>query len=288
MDSLDSKYILSSNSISSIQQCAGKAAVRKPRITGAQWVYMRWQSTNYTTDGLVVVTQMDDDNWEEDLLDKLEQTMKSMGMPMNREQLRPFIRMIKEQLDNSGIDLEKIAGMPNLNLDLDSLFKSLSSGESIEDLLKNLGVAVQVDMAPVDLDPSALETNDEETISLPSDDVYLDGWNMAVTLDFTLKGDIPSEQLEIELIKQGSQMEILRSTQPKPIALVDLPHPCDDVVNWTLNNGILDITLKLTPQGKALESENDDLPSNEGVNIDVGDTNGDNDDDEDDGGIPIF
>jgi len=228
---------------------------------------------------------MDDDAWEDDLLDKLEQAMRSMGMPITRDQLRPFLRMIKDQLDNSGIDLNKIAGMPNLNLDLDNLFKSLSSGESIEDILKNLGVAVQVDMAPVDLDESALETDDEETISLPSDDVYLDGWNMAITLDFTLKGDIPSEQLEIELVKEGSQVEIMRSTQPKPLALVALPHPCDDVVEWTLNNGVLDITLKLTPQGKALEMENDDVPATGDVHIDVANSD---DDDEDDGGIPIF
>jgi len=165
------------------------------------------------------------------------------------------------------------------------LFKSLSSGESIEDILKNLGVAVQVDMAPVDLDESALETDDEETISLPSDDVYLDGWNMAITLDFALKGDIPSEQLEIELVKEGSQVEIMRSTQPKPLALVALPHPCEDVVEWTLNNGVLDITLKLTPQGKALEMENDDVPATGDVHIDVANSD---DDDEDDGGIPIF
>ena len=228
---------------------------------------------------------MDDDAWEDDLLDKLEQAMRSMGMPITRDQLRPFLRMIKDQLDNSGIDLNKIAGMPNLNLDLDNLFKSLSSGESIEDILKNLGVAVQVDMAPVDLDESALETDDEETISLPSEDVYLDGWNMAITLDFTLKGDIPSEQLEIELVKEGSQVEIMRSTQPKPLALVALPHPCEDVVEWTLNNGVLDITLKLTPQGKALEMENDDVPATGDVHIDVANSD---DDDEDDGGIPIF
>jgi HSP20 family molecular chaperone IbpA len=228
---------------------------------------------------------MDDDAWEDDLLDKLEQAMRSMGMPITRDQLRPFLRMIKDQLDNSGIDLNKIAGMPNLNLDLDNLFKSLSSGESIEDVLKNLGVAVQVDMAPVDLDESALETDDEETISLPSDDVYLDGWNMAITLDFALKGDIPSEQLEIELVKEGSQVEIMRSTQPKPLALVALPHPCEDVVEWTLNNGVLDITLKLTPQGKALEMENDDVPATGDVHIDVANSD---DDDEDDGGIPIF
>jgi len=228
---------------------------------------------------------MDDDGWEEDLLDKLEQAMRSMGMPITRDQLRPFLRMIKDQLDNSGIDLNKIAGMPNLNLDLDTLFKSLSSGESIEDILKNLGVAVQVDVAPVDLDESALETDDEATIALPSDDVYLDGWNMAITLDFTLKGDISSEQLEVELVKEGSQVEIMRTTQPKPLALVALPHPCDDVVEWTLNNGILDITLKLTPQGKALETESDDVPATGDVNIDLADSD---DDDEDDGGIPIF
>jgi len=228
---------------------------------------------------------MDDDGWEEDLLDKLEQAMRSMGMPITRDQLRPFLHMIKDQLDNSGIDLNKIAGMPNLNLDLDNLFKSLSSGESIEDILKNLGVAVQVDVAPVDLDESALETDDEATIALPSDDVYLDGWNMAITLDFTLKGDISSEQLEVELVKEGSQVEIMRTTQPKPLALVALPHPCDDVVEWTLNNGILDITLKLTPQGKALETESDDVPATGDVNIDLADSD---DDDEDDGGIPIF
>ena len=80
-------------------------------------------------------------------------------------------------------------------------------------------------------------------------------------------------------------MYIMRTTQPKPLALVELPHACDDVVDWTLNNGILDITLKLTPQGKALETEDDDnLPAPGEVSIDLGDE----DDDEDDGGIPIF
>ena len=62
-------------------------------------------------------------------------------------------------------------------------------------------------------------------MKLPAEDVYLNGWNMSVTLDFALKGDIQSEQLEIELIKNGSQIEIMRTTQPKPLALVELPIP---------------------------------------------------------------
>jgi hypothetical protein len=190
------------------------------------------------------------------------------------------------------LDPEQLAkGDANFNLDMSDIAKLFSSGGSFEDMLKNFGVDVRVDAspaaAPVELDPSALESN-EETLKLPTEDIYLDGWNMSVTIDFTLKGDIETEQLEIELIKDGSQIEIMRTTQPAPLALVQLPHPCDDVVDWTLNNGILDITLKLTPQGKALESSvnDDDIPTVSEVNIDVGDDS--DDDDEDDGGIPIF
>ena len=50
-----------------------------------------------------------------------------------------------------------------------------------------------------------------------------------------------------------------------------------------MNNGILDITLKLTPQGSALEDNDDEAPSAD-VSLDFGE----DDDDEDDGGIPIF
>jgi hypothetical protein len=74
---------------------------------------------------------------------------------------------------------------------------------------------------------------------------------------------------------------------------VPLPHPCDDVVDWSLNNGILDVTLKLTPQGSAVESNDDDAdegddddgtPETPDVRIDLGDDQ----DEDDDGGIPIF
>jgi hypothetical protein len=48
-----------------------------------------------------------------------------------------------------------------------------------------------------------------------------------------------------------------------------------------LTNGILDVTLKLTPQGSALD---DDVPESVDVSIDFGD----DDEEDDDGGIPIF
>ena len=78
-------------------------------------------------------------------------------------------------------------------------------------------------------------------------------------------------------------LEIMKQTQANPMARIKLPHPCEDVVGWSLNNGILDVTLKLTPQGSALEDGDDSAPTAD-VSLDFGD----DDDDEDDGGIPIF
>jgi len=225
-----------------------------------------------------------DDEWEDKILEQLEQMFQQMGIPINKDQLRGFIRQFQDQFDKMGIDPEKIAnGDVNFNFDLSDITKLFQSGESIDSILKNLGVGVQVDAAPIELDETAIV--DDDVVKLPSDDVFLEGWNMSVTIDFALKGDLEPEQLELELIQNGSQIEVLKSTQSKPIARIELPHPCDDVIDWTLNNGILDITLKLTPQGSALDDEeqDDDIPPASDIAVDLSD-----DDDDDDGGIPIF
>jgi len=231
------------------------------------------------------VKSMDrNDEWEDKILEQLEQMFQQMGIPINKDQLRGFIRQFQDQFDKMGIDPEKIAnGDVNFNFDLSDITKLFQSGESIDSILKNLGVGVQVDAAPIELDETAIV--DDDVVKLPSDDVYLEGWNMSVTIDFALKGDLEPEQLELELIQNGSQIEVLKSTQSKPIARIELPHPCDDVIDWTLNNGILDITLKLTPQGSALDDEeqDDDIPPASDIAVDFSD-----DDDDDDGGIPIF
>ena len=136
---------------------------------------------NYITDGLVVVLTMADD-WEDDLLDKLEEMLRNMGMPITREQLKGFMNQFKDQFDALGINPEKIAkGEVNFNFDISDISKMFNAGTSVEDLFKNLGMDIRVDAAPVEIDPSALESNDDETMKLPAEDVYLDGWNMSVT-----------------------------------------------------------------------------------------------------------
>ena len=221
------------------------------------------------------------DDWEERMIDQLVEMFKNMGMSLNKQQIRLLMSQFKSQFENMGLDAEKLSkGDVNFNFDLSNLSKMFQSGQPMEDILKNLGMDIQVDAAPVEIETPTLNDSEDEVLKLPSDDFYLDGWNMSITIDFTLKGDIKEMQMEMNLSNGGSLLEITKQTQAKPVARIKLPHPCEDVVGWSLNNGILDITLKLIPQGSAID---DDVPD-VGISLDFSD----DDEDEDDGGIPIF
>jgi hypothetical protein len=156
----------------------------------------------------------------------------------------------------------------------------------MEDILGNLGMDIQVDAAPVEIETPEIKDDGDEILKLPSDDFYLDGWNMSIIVDLSLKTKIPSNdmQLAMNLSKGGSMLEIVQETEDSFITMarIKLPHPCEDVIGWSMNNGILDLTMKLIPQGSALDGD-DEVPSAD-ISIDLSDK----DDDEDDGGIPIF
>ena len=224
------------------------------------------------------------DDWEEQMIDRLVEMFQNMGMSLSKQQIKALMEQFKSQFDKIGLDAEKMAkGDVNFNFDLSNLAKMFQSGQSMEDILGNLGMDIQVDAAPVEVETPEIKDEVDEILKLPSDDFYLDGWNMSVIVDFSLKGDVKEMQMDMNLYKGGSMLEIVKEAQVKPMARIELPHPCEDVVGWSLNNGILDITLKLIPQGSALEGNDDDTPSAD-VSLDFGDK----DDDEDDGGIPIF
>ena len=237
------------------------------------------------------------EDWEEKLIEQLSEMFRNMGMPMDKDQLRKLMEQFRSQFEGMGIDAEKIAkGEVNFNFDLSNLAKMFAKGDDLSDIIKNMGMAVEVDAA-VEIPTPTSEKKNDAVIDLPSDDIYLDGWNMSVTIDFSLRGEIEQDQVELSLVDGGQQIEVLKNNQTQPLATIALPHQCEDVVDFSLNNGILDITLKLTPQGSATESAakhidfddedyDDDRPVSDNASIDFADD--DDDDDDEDGGITIF
>jgi len=231
------------------------------------------------------------DDWEERLMEQLLQMLATFGIEFDRNDLDRMMDLFRNHLENMGLDLEKANGDVRFNLDMEELGRLFQNGGGLEDLMRGLGLDVTVDAKQVEVDDEALDTN--PNIDLPPSDVFLEDWNMIITLDVARKADLTEDQVELALVERGQQIEVLRRTQITPVARVALPHRCEDVIDWTLNNGILDITLRLVPLKDAPSEENldeeydDEQPAVEdgSIAIDLAD---EDDEDDDDGGIPIL
>tara|TARA_B100000674_G_scaffold247652_1_gene204135 strand:+ start:981 stop:1709 length:729 start_codon:yes stop_codon:yes gene_type:complete len=226
-------------------------------------------------------------DWEKNLLRQLAEMLRKMGMKVDEDQLKGLLEQFRDKFDAMGIDEEKLArGEVNFNFDMQDFSKFFASGMSFDKFLSNLGIDVKIGAEPVEIEVPNEQNFNADLIRLPVEDVYLSGWNMSVTVDLALK--INTEEIEVALTNGGSVLQVIENPVDPPLVSIEIPHQCDDVVNWSLNNGILDVTLKLSPQGSALkEQENNDsddsIPDIPDVSLDFSD-----DDDEDDGGIPIL
>jgi len=226
------------------------------------------------------------------MLERMADMFRSMGMTVDMDQLKSVMNQFRSQFDKMGFDPEQLAkGDVNFNFDMSNLMKLFQSGMPMEDMLSNLGVDVKVDAAPAEVTVED-ESPNSDILRLPADDIYLSGWNMSITVDFSTRQDF--DEIEIALSSGGELLHVLSDPSEPPLAQIELPHQCDDVVNWSLNNGILDITLKLSPQGPALNApseeidediEDDFSPIASDVSVDLAN---DDDDEDEDGGIPIF
>ena len=231
------------------------------------------------------------EDWEEKMLEQMAEMFQKMGMSVDINQLKTMMKQFQSKFEAMGIDPERLAkGDVNFNFDISDISKLFQSGKPLDEMLSNLGVDVKVDAAPVEVDIEEEEL-DNEILKLPSENIYLSGWNMSITVDFSTRTDF--DEIEVALSSGGELLQVLSDPSEPPLAQIELPHQCDDVVDWSINNGILDITLKLTPQGSALETKSEDIdngveddhaPVASDVSVDLAD----DDDDEDDGGIPIF
>lgn len=231
------------------------------------------------------------DDWEEKMLEQMAEMFQKMGMTVDIKQLKAMMKQFQSKFEDMGLDPERLAkGDVKFNFDVSDLSKLFQSGMPLEDMLSNLGVDVKVDAAPVEVDIEEDDTSDE-ILRLPTENIYLSGWNMSITVDFSTRTDF--DKIEVALSSGGELLQVLSDPTEPPLAQIELPHQCEDVVDWSINNGILDITLKLTPQGSAVKSESKDIdedveddfsPVSSDVSVDLAD----DDDDDEDGGIPIL
>ena len=186
------------------------------------------------------------DDWEEQMLKEMAKMFSDMGMPMDIEILRNMLSQVRDQFQKMGIDPDKLSNQDmkiDINGDSDDFRKTMESmlngSNGFSDLFRNMGVNIQVNNPTpvVDAELNQKENEDQE----PQVDIYAHEDRIYATVDLSGELDIVESELEINLIDSGKAFQLMKSTQLRPFKKFDLPDSVSQIVEWSLNNGILDV-----------------------------------------------
>jgi HSP20 family molecular chaperone IbpA len=199
------------------------------------------------------VTIMDGNNrddWEEQMLKEMAKMFSEMGMPMDIEILRNMLSQVRDQFQKMGIDPEKLSNQDmkiDINGDSDEFRKTMESmlngSNGFSDLFRNMGVNVQVNN-PTPIVDAELNQKEDEEQELQVD-IYSHEDRIYATVDLSHELDIIESELEINLIDSGKSFQLMKTTQLRPFKKFDLPNSVSQIVDWSLNNGILDVTFDI-------------------------------------------
>ena len=193
---------------------------------------------------------MDDagrDDWEEQMLKEMVKMFSEMGMPIDMSMLQNMMTQVREQFEKIGLDPEKMANKDlkiDINGDPDEFRRTMESmlngPEGISKLFRDIGINVQVNN-PTPVVNAKLENDDEVEDKLLQADIHIHNDRMYATIDLSRQLDIIDSEIELNLIDGGTVLQLMKKTQLRPFRKFDLPESVSKIVDWSLNNGILDV-----------------------------------------------
>jgi HSP20 family molecular chaperone IbpA len=180
------------------------------------------------------------EDWEEQLLEQLSTMFQGMGMDLDVAALKGMMEQIRVQLEQAGIDPEQLKKGDNIELNLQASLNDLA-----KTLQGELTKAKRKSSPPVEVEASEEDQKADETHEIPGADVYIDDGRMNLTLDISRHLTDESVAVELNLTQEGACLNLMSEGRPHPLRRFQLAQACSDVVEWELNNGILDVTLDL-------------------------------------------
>ena len=186
------------------------------------------------------------DEWEEKMLKEMARMFSDMGMPIDINILRNMLSQVREQFEKMGIDPEKLSNQDmkiDINGNSDDFRKTMESmlngPDGFSELFRNMGVNIQVNNPTPVVDAELnQEDNIDEAVQV---DIHVHEDRMYATVDISRDLDVVESELEINLIDSGRAFQLMKTTQLRPFKKFDLPNSVSQIVEWSLNNGILDV-----------------------------------------------
>lgn len=191
------------------------------------------------------------DEWEDKMLKEMVKMFSEMGMPIDMSMLQNMMSQVREQFEKIGVDPEKMANKDlkiDINGDPDEFRRTMESmlngPEGISKLFRDIGINVQVNnptpVVDAELDP--VEEVDEKLLEA---DIHIHEDRMYATIDLSRQLEIIESEIELNLIDGGTILQLMKKTQLRPFKKFDLPESVAQIVDWSLNNGILDVIFNI-------------------------------------------
>ena len=192
------------------------------------------------------------DEWADDMFAEMARMFEQMGMPIDVKALEEMMKKVMDQFEQMGIDPTKISHSQfkvESNTDPEELRRMMdsmmNSPGGFSDLFKKMGVNIEVDDSVEQVEAKVEEPEEPEVSDLLDEDVYVHGSTMSITIDISRILDVRSEDIELVLSSGGEVLQLMRRTQTRPLKRFILPDAANQIREWQLNNGILDITFDL-------------------------------------------
>lgn len=191
------------------------------------------------------------DEWEDKMLKEMVKMFSEMGMPIDMSMLQNMMSQVREQFEKIGIDPEKMANKDlkiDINGDPDEFRRTMESmlngPEGISKLFRDIGINVQVNNPTpvVDAELDHVEEVDEKLLEA---DIHIHEDRMYATIDLSRQLEIIESEIELNLIDGGTILQLMKKTQLRPFKKFDLPESVAQIVDWSLNNGILDVIFNI-------------------------------------------
>jgi len=198
---------------------------------------------------------MDDnerDDWADDMFAEMARMFEQMGMPIDVKALEEMMKRVTEQFEQMGIDPTKISSSQfkvESNVDPEELRRMMdsmmNSPGGFSDMFKKMGVNIEVEGPAEEAEAEVDEPEEADVSDLPDEDVYVLDGRMSASIDISRFLDIRHEDIELVLSSGGEVLQLMRRTQSRPLKRFILPEAAEQISEWDLNNGILDITFDL-------------------------------------------
>jgi hypothetical protein len=191
------------------------------------------------------------DEWEDKMLKEMVKMFSEMGMPIDMSMLQNMMSQVREQFEKIGVDPEKMANKDlkiDINGDPDEFRRTMESmlngPEGISKLFRDIGINVEVNNPTpvVDAELDHVEEVDEKLLEA---DIHIHEDRMYATIDLSRQLEIIESEIELNLIDGGTILQLMKKTQLRPFKKFDLPESVAQIVDWSLNNGILDVIFNI-------------------------------------------